>query len=80
MFGYAAFSAGGRAHGVAAGEWYRLITSAFLAPATGLTRGLGIGDIVFNMWALIFVGPALEHLLGRSGSSPSICSARSAAT
>jgi membrane associated rhomboid family serine protease len=65
MLGYASFSAGGPAHGVAAGEWYRLITSAFLAPATGLTGGLGIWDIVFNMWALIFVGPALEHLLGR---------------
>jgi len=65
MLGYASFSAGGPAHGVAAGEWYRLITSAFLAPATGLTGGLGIWDIAFNMWALIFVGPALEHLLGR---------------
>jgi membrane associated rhomboid family serine protease len=66
MLGYASFSSGGAAHGVAAGEWYRLITSAFLAPATGLTGGLGIWDILFNMWALIFVGPALEHLLGRA--------------
>jgi membrane associated rhomboid family serine protease len=65
MLGYAAYYPGGALHGVAAGEWYRLITSAFLAPATGLTGGLGIWDIVFNMWALIFVGPALEHLLGR---------------
>src|SRR5579863_2733738 len=65
MLGYASFSSGGAAHGVAAGEWYRLITSAFLAPATGLTGGLGIVDILFNMWALIFVGPALEGLLGR---------------
>jgi len=65
MLGYASFAGGGPAHGVAAGEWYRLITSAFLAPATGLTGGLGIWDIAFNMWALIFVGPALEHLLGR---------------
>jgi len=65
MLGYASFSVGGPAHGVAAGEWYRLITSAFLAPATGLSGGLGIWDILFNMWALIFVGPALEHLLGR---------------
>src|SRR6516162_4924765 len=55
---------GGPAHGVAAGEWYRLITSAFLAPATGL-NGLGFLDILFNMWALIFVGPALEGFLGR---------------
>jgi membrane associated rhomboid family serine protease len=49
---------------VAGGEWYRLITSAFLAPATGL-NGLGFLDILFNMWALIFVGPALEGFLGR---------------
>jgi membrane associated rhomboid family serine protease len=49
---------------VAAGEWYRLITSAFLAPATGL-NGLGFLDILFNMWALVFVGPSLEGLLGR---------------
>jgi membrane associated rhomboid family serine protease len=65
MIGYASYSAGGSLHGVAAGEWYRLITSAFLAPATGLTGGLGIWDILFNMWALVFVGPALEGLLGR---------------
>ena len=64
MVGYATYAPGGALHGVAAGEWYRLITSAFLAPATG-QGGLGILDIVFNMWALIFVGPALEGLLGR---------------
>ena len=64
MLGYARYTAGGPMHGVAAGEWYRLITSAFLAPATGLS-GLGFVDILFNMWALIFVGPALEGLLGR---------------
>jgi membrane associated rhomboid family serine protease len=62
MLGYATYSPGGPVHGVAAGEWYRLITSAFLAPGLG---GLGFLDIVFNMWALIFVGPALEGLLGR---------------
>jgi membrane associated rhomboid family serine protease len=46
--------------GVGAGQWYRLITSAFVAP----TGGLGITDIAFNMWALIFVGPTLERMLG----------------
>jgi membrane associated rhomboid family serine protease len=51
-------------HGVAAGEWYRLITSAFVVPGAGLS-GLGFVDILFNMWALVFVGPALEGLLGR---------------
>ena len=64
MLGYASYGYGGPLHGVAAGEWYRLITSAFLAPATGLS-GLGFVDILFNMWALIFVGPSLEGLLGR---------------
>jgi membrane associated rhomboid family serine protease len=64
MLGYASFSTGGPPHGVAAGEWYRLVTSAFLAPATG-SNGLGFVDILFNMWALIFVGPALEGFLGR---------------
>jgi membrane associated rhomboid family serine protease len=57
-------SYGGRLHGVAAGEWYRLITSAFVTPGAGLS-GLGLLDILFNMWALIFVGPALEGFLGR---------------
>src|SRR6202035_5733569 len=64
MLGYAVYGAGGPVHGVAAGEWYRLITSAFLAPATG-QNGLGFLDILFNMLALVFVGPALEGLLGR---------------
>ena len=64
MLGYASYTQGGPVHGVAAGEWYRLITSAFVAPGAGLS-GLGFVDIVFNLWALIFVGPALEGLLGR---------------
>jgi len=62
MLGYASYGYGGPLHGVAAGEWYRLITSAFLVPGVG---GLGFVDILFNMWALIFVGPALEGFLGR---------------
>jgi membrane associated rhomboid family serine protease len=64
MLGYARYTPTGELHGVAAGEWYRLITSAFVAPATGL-NGLGFLDILFNMWALVFVGPSLEGLLGR---------------
>jgi membrane associated rhomboid family serine protease len=60
MLGYARY--GGQVHGVAAGEWYRLITSAFVVPGTA---GLGFVDILFNMWALVFVGPALEGFLGR---------------
>ncbi len=65
LLGYAQFSFGGQLQGIAAGQWYRLITSAFLPPATGL-GGLGFLDIAFNMWALIVVGPGLEQLLGRS--------------
>jgi len=49
--------------GVAQGEYYRLLTSAFLHEQ-GLS-GFGPLHIIFNMWALILVGPALEHLLGR---------------
>jgi membrane associated rhomboid family serine protease len=64
MANYAPFAVGGHFQGVAAGQWYRLITSAFLPPATGL-GGLGFLDILFNMWALFAVGPALEQLLGR---------------
>jgi membrane associated rhomboid family serine protease len=48
--------------GVAHGQAYRLITSAFIHE-TGL-GGLGPAHIIFNMWALILVGPALERLLG----------------
>jgi membrane associated rhomboid family serine protease len=65
LLGYARFSAGGQVQGIAAGQWYRLITSAFLPPATGL-GGLGFLDILFNMWALVAVGPSLEQLLGRT--------------
>ncbi len=49
--------------GVAAGQEYRLITSAFLHEP-GLA-GFGPAHIIFNMWALLVVGPALEQLLGR---------------
>ena len=64
LLGYARFDTGGPLQGIAAGQWYRLVTSAFLPPATGL-GGLGFLDILFNMWALIVVGPSLEQLLGR---------------
>jgi membrane associated rhomboid family serine protease len=61
LLGYARFGPGGPLQGIASGQWYRLITSAFLPPA----GGLGFLDILFNMWALFAVGPALEQLLGR---------------
>jgi membrane associated rhomboid family serine protease len=49
--------------GIAQGQYYRLITSAFLHEP-GLT-GFGPAHIIFNMWALLLVGPALEQALGR---------------
>ena len=49
--------------GVAFGDWYRLLSSAFLHEP--LSTGFGILHIAFNMWALWVVGPALERTLGR---------------
>jgi membrane associated rhomboid family serine protease len=65
LLGYARFSAGGPVQGIAAGQWYRLITSAFLPPPVTGGGSLGFLDILFNMWALVVVGPSLEQLLGR---------------
>lgn len=48
--------------GVGHGQAYRLLTSAFLHEP-GLS-GFGPAHIIFNMWALLLVGPALERLLG----------------
>jgi membrane associated rhomboid family serine protease len=53
----------GSTFGVANGQVYRLLTSAFLHEPP--SSGLGILHIAFNMWALIVVGPSLERLLGR---------------
>jgi membrane associated rhomboid family serine protease len=48
---------------VAQGEWWRLITHAFLhAPLAG--GGLGILHILFNMYALYLFGPVIEELYG----------------
>jgi membrane associated rhomboid family serine protease len=54
----------GQQVGVAHGQWYRLLTSMFLHETPG--SGIGIFHIVFNMWALIVVGPSLERVLGRA--------------
>lgn len=51
---------GGQVVGVGAGQWYRLITAAFLHQAPSPLH------ILFNMWALAYVGPQLERLLGRT--------------
>jgi len=65
MLGMPARTPGGIEAGVTAGQWYRLLTSAFTSPGTSFS-GLGFLDIAFNMWALIVVGPQLEQLLGRA--------------
>ena len=63
--------------GVAHDQWYWLITSAFLhEPGLG---GFGPAHIIFNMWALILVGPALERMPGICASWRFTCSVRSAA-
>jgi len=42
---------------VATGDWYRLVTSAFMH--------YGIAHLLFNMYALYIMGPPLENWLGR---------------
>jgi len=54
----------GQVIGVAVGQWYRLITSAFIPPPG--VGYLGFLDIAFNMWALFIVGPAVERVLGHA--------------
>jgi membrane associated rhomboid family serine protease len=49
---------------VAHGQFYRLISSAFLHE-WGIS-GFGITHILFNMWALYVLGPPLERLLGHA--------------
>jgi len=49
--------------GVALGDWYRLLSNAFLHEP--LNTGFGILHIGFNMYALFIVGPPLERMLGR---------------
>jgi membrane associated rhomboid family serine protease len=65
MLGVPANTPAGIQSGVAGGQWYRLLTSAFTAPGTTFS-GMALMDILFNMWALIVVGPSLEQLLGRT--------------
>ncbi len=62
--GWMRTSSGVELVGVAHGEWYRLITAAFLhIPLSAGT--FGITHILFNMWALWVLGPQLELVLGR---------------
>lgn len=49
---------------IAQGQWYRLITSAFVH-ALPSDRPFGITHIVFNLWWLWILGRELEEMLGR---------------
>jgi membrane associated rhomboid family serine protease len=56
--------AGFQAIGIAHGQWYRLITSAFLH-LQPTQPPLGIAHIVMNMWSLWILGPLVEQVTGR---------------
>jgi membrane associated rhomboid family serine protease len=56
VLGRASFVAFGPEHGVAAGEYYRLITAMFLH--------YGVIHLLMNMWALWVLGRSLEAALG----------------
>jgi membrane associated rhomboid family serine protease len=56
VLGYAPYTAFGEPHGVAAGEWYRLVTAMFLH--------YGVVHLLLNMWALWVLGRTLEAVLG----------------
>lgn len=49
--------------GVEYGQWWRLISGAFLHKPLG-GSGLALTHILFNMWALYAIGPELERRLG----------------
>ncbi|MFI7608548.1 rhomboid family intramembrane serine protease [Micromonospora sp. NPDC049366] len=57
VLGYASYVPFGPVHGIAAGEWYRLITAMFLH--------YGVLHLLLNMWALWVLGRELEAVLGR---------------
>ncbi|MGW4151957.1 rhomboid family intramembrane serine protease [Micromonospora chersina] len=56
VLGYASYVPFGEPHGVATGEWYRLVTAMFLH--------YGVVHLLLNMWALWVLGRTLEAVLG----------------
>ncbi|MFC7216649.1 rhomboid family intramembrane serine protease [Streptomyces polyrhachis] len=50
--------------GIAGGEWYRLLTGAFLHQLPG--NGVGPGHLLMNMLLLWALGPEVEKELGRA--------------
>jgi membrane associated rhomboid family serine protease len=50
--------------GVAHGQWYRLITYAFVH-SLPTQPPLGITHIIMNMWSLWVLGPTVELVMGR---------------
>lgn len=60
MVGLARDPVSGSIIGVADGEWWRLVTAAFLHSPGSILH------ILFNMYALYILGPPLERVLGRA--------------